>query len=1327
MYEGESENNSKFVEVHGYDWVVKDKYCDDDHVAIHCWGMDKDSTPYLLRFNTFPAFCHIELPLIVRNRVYTWKRHDVDTFMELLNKILGDDKCRYTFVMRKKTYYYRGNRKFPMINVCFDNLSAMQKCSNILNKPLKTDNWGFIQCNVWESKIPLVRKLLTAKNVRYSQWFQVKATKVEEELRISTCKNEYIAEWETMKPIDNEICQEWCTNPRVLAFDIECYSHNHRAMPCKYESPHLAYMISCIFQRYNKPETRKRYAMIIGDCNHIPKEKLDHCELYKVNTEQELVNKFAEVIKETDPEIITGYNIFSFDYPYLDHRLKRRNHEWPEMGRIISEKSIMTSKIWKSGAYGHQSINILNMEGRISVDLLPIIKRDHKLEKYDLNTVCRHFLDKGKFDITAPEMFKIYEDMKIALNKVTAIEKEEETNVSLKTDYDHISKKQIAKEELEIAKEKTTDVMEYCIRDSELVIELMEKINVWVGLIELSNIVGTTIVELFTRGQQLRCLSQLYDLAARTGYIVDERIAPAFTFAGGFVFEPIPGLYENVICLDFASLYPSIIQAYNICYTTLVHPDDEHLVADIDCNIIEFDQEDKEIQEEEEEVLKEIGKRKKKKTPEPVMKHYKFKFYKGQEGLLPKLVRQLVAERNAVRQKLEGEKNPVIKAVLNARQLALKVSANSFFGFLGVQNGGKMPLIEGAMSITAKGRELIGIVQKHLEAKHGGRMVYGDTDSCMIDLGIKDIKECQKWGEQLSQEISGVKAGDPLPGAKDTKTEIHTVDIPGLFPPPLRMEFEKAMRLLCFKKKKYAALLIDKKGNFKKIPKRDETGKIIGYTDRYDMLKKGIVLARRDNCKFLRNTYTAILEMIMDRKGFDEAISYLVDAIQKLLNNEIDYQDLVIIRELGSNYKSESFFMKVFSEELRKACKIVNPGDRLDFLICEDPNATLLGQKMRLTDQYTASLKTDSILKIDYMYYIEKVLMNPMNQLISVGFKDIIEKLNYISYKPSNRHKPIYLTKPVQILLKLKERGYELSKFKEAVKFNYFKVTGQQPRILTIKRTPHSDSTDSSSTITTMNISEPVFPSITKPVSPSILKPISPSIPKPVSPSIPKPVSPSIPKPVSPSIPKPISPSISKPISPSITKPISPSITKPISPSITKPISPSITKPISPSITKPISPSITKPISPSITTKLFDSTPTISKMSLNQTLTEPSILPSFNSGFSSSTLHNHTSQNDSIICNPLILPRITKSTSCYANTTENRAPKTINKLTPPKTFTTKQSHTNAVNQNNSAVTKLSLNIMSNKQMSNEVPLYTNHQPDLTLPNILTKTLISAKQ
>lgn len=1591
----------KTLQVHAFDWTVRDLYGDDDdHVVIHCWALDRESQPNLLRFTDFPAFCHVELPMFVRNRIYHWRDPSVREFMMMLSQLLGDDApIRYTFKMAPRTYYYRGNRKFPMLQLSFNSLAAMRHCSNILANPLKTDDWGFIKCNVWEDSISIVRKLLTVRSTKYSQWFTVQAQQVEADMRVSTIEREYIAQWDTMVAIPAEECTSWSTYPGVLAFDIECYSNNHRAMPDKYNALHVAYMISCIYQRYRRTDTRRRYGIIIGDCDHIPQEKLDNCTIIKVNSEYEMVQAFAQIVRETDPEILSGYNILGFDYPYLDHRVKRWLHEWPAMGRIDGETPHMTTKTWESGAYGHQSINILQMEGRISIDLLPIVKRDYKLDKYDLNTVCRKFIGKTKHDVSAPDMFVIYENMRNSLTTLVDIMKEAQDNPQLLEDVEYAVRRRDAQHAFDEAKAETTRVLEYCIQDSELVIELMEKMNVWIGLVEMSSIVGVTIVELFTRGQQVRCLSQIYDLAARLGYVLDKRDVPGFRFTGGFVYEPIPGLYDNIICLDFSSLYPSIMMAYNICYTTLVPPELEDLVPDEDCNVIEFDQDEVDGEDDdsddEEEILQELNaKTKKEKT---VKRHYRFKFYKKQEGLLPRLVRLLVAERRAVRAtiarikddlKLLERREDILSAlqsyldgtlvqdakvtgqrmkdileatppatpeeiaaakrdhliaqlfnlelaqkrynsasdgkikdlaqleleiaqlytednrerlseklaelrasqaerceeienfklqmiVLDKRQLALKVTANSFFGFLGVHNGGKMPLIEGAMSITAKGRELIGLVRKYIEDKYQGIQIYGDTDSCrghtpilvrystgaidyiqikdlvklekstgrkeyydltsqnveiwtetgwskirylmrhktlkrlyrvcthtgivdvtedhsllneaaqeitpneiavgmkllhhnlpneqiddpsmtedkawawgffmaegtcgsycyergmehswsvsnqnhnflnraeaimnniepgftfvidpcmassnmdkltargngksveplvakynklfytehsetmrqnaatnlgirfkkvpyqilmapnnikqsflqgwydgqrieypptghasmlrdgsktegdsrrfdikgqigaaglyhlasavgwnvsintrtdkeeiyrltltrakqrrdpdkikkIIPLGlsledvfdvetenhhfgagigrmivhnsvmmslpqIKDAKESNYWGVRLAEEITGIK-----PGGTDCDGVTWPEGRPGLFPPPLGVEFEKAMRLLCLKKKKYAAYLIGKDGSFKTEEITDQHGNVVG--NRLAMLKKGIVLARRDNCAFLRNLYTRILDLIMNKESLDTAINVLVDSIQELLDGRVPFEDLIIIRGLGANYKSNSYFMKVFSDELKKAGKIVNPGDRLDFVIVEDENATLLGHKMRLAEQYRDSLNTPTPLRIDYNYYIEKVLMNPINQLFEVGFKDDIAKLQHVSYRPTNRHKPRYLDQPVEIILKLRQRGYDLRVFKEAVRYNVAKLRAPKQLVLnvtkpppvttpTVTLTPLTLTPTVPGTITKLNVVQqpkpPLIMNVTQPANALNVIPTSPKIP--TSPSL---------------------------------------------------------------------------------------------------------------------------------------------------------------------------------------------------------------------------------
>lgn len=1493
MDEDEVYQSQFLLEVHAYDWIIKDSYGDNDHVTIHCWALDNESRPYLLRIHDFPAFCHIELPSIVRGHHHEWTRAEVELFYEYLCKYLGDHKPYHkTFSKARKTYYYRAGRRYPMLQVCFNTLKSMNICVSLLKNPIKTDGWGFIQCNVWENSVSIVRKLLTIRDVQYAQWFSIIGTKVNAEDRCSTLENEYIVQWDTMKAVDEDRCYSWISRPGVLAFDIECYSHKNRAMPDRYDVQDVAYMISCIFQRYLQPKTMKRFGIVIGECSHIPEDKLSNCTILQTSDELSMVHAFAKVILEVDPEVITGYNILSFDYPYLDHRVKRQLEKWPVMGRLLELPSHMTSKNWQSGAYGYQSINILHMEGRISIDLLPLVKRDHKLDKYDLNTVCRHFLNKSKHDISAQKMFKIYEDMCKARQEWALVSDQENIIQSAENPQspeeslykDIIADSSIAREEIKLlaedhpdriscqqrinkgefyefflrridtykffkhARDEMTKVMEYCIQDSELVILLIEKLNTWVGLLELSSIMGVTIVELFTRGQQIRCMSQLYDLAAKEGYILDTRDASHVKYSGGFVFEPIPGLYENIICVDFSALYPSITQAYNICYTTLVPPEMDHIVPDEDCHVIEFDQEEalepgmeapiesvepdddateKNEEPEEEEILQEIKIKKKKVLT--IKRHYRFKWYKNQEGLVPKLVRLLVSKRRAVQAKMKGVKDPIIKNIMNARQLSLKISANSWSGFYGAGNG-YMPLLEGAMCITATGRRLIGEVNDFCINKYGGRIIYNDTDSVrghtpvlirrpnglmfysqikdiiemyassgqkefydirhlqldtwteqgwtrinkimrhkttkqiyrilthtgcvdvtedhslldeqgasvrpgevsvgsnllhkdlpnieyndvdmdeekawvwgffmaegtcgaynnencnkyswsisnqnmdflykcqqtmrriepdydfiidpcmessnvdklnargdivalvakynplfytkrsdtmrqnmgtdlgirfkivppqilmglskykkaflegfyagdgsktetnaentrgrfdikgqitaaglfyisscigykigidackkaptakqtrdipnikeidpegyhreiyrctltkgkqrkatdkikkiiplgimtedvfdletenhhfgagigrmivhnssMVDLNIKDRKDCNYWGVRLAQEISGVKkavfdgegkliAGDMQPDGVSP----HLMDVPGLFPPPLVVEFEKAMRILVFKKKKYASLLINKKGNFVKIPIRNSEGEIIGESDNYDILKRGIVLARRDNTRFLRDIYTEILNMILELKDFGQAFDILIDAVIKLLDNQIDPQHLICIRQLGSDYKSPSFFMKVFSDELKKAGKLVSPGDRLDFVIVRDESATLLGHKMKLYEQYTESLDSPTPYIIDHDYYLEKALMNPINQLFSVGFKKTIDKLSAVAYKAPRARKPIFLDEPMKLIIKMRQSGYHPTYLKRWVNHEINKIDNPAP-IITLR------------------------------------------------------------------------------------------------------------------------------------------------------------------------------------------------------------------------------------------------------------------------------------
>lgn len=965
--------------VHAYDWQVLDEYDDNNHCVINAWCLDRESKPYLLRFHDFPAFCNVELPYFIRNRRVKWNKWKAQQVFEKIKYVMGRN-APYKFFLKfsKKLYCYRQERQYPMMVMMFDTIKAMYKCKSLLSKPLKVKNLGSIACKVWETKISLPRKLLTLRNTKYCQWFNIKGRKIVGEEKISTLDNEYIVDRWTMNAIPPDKTKSWMTYPRILEFDIECYSSNCNAFPNKYLSKDAAFAISCVYQRAGHKETRVKDAIIYGD---VDAEKIENADnIIKVKSEMELIDKFCELIVKYDPEIVSGYNIFGFDYPYLDARMQRRMRDWKCIGRLIGEKTSMTSFSWGSSGYGHNDINILEMPGRISLDMLPIIKRDYKLPLYRLDYVSKYFLGRGKHDVEPKEMFMAFEQQqdawKTLVEKLTQNAWKKSELTFDKIDVEQISQwidksklpdlnKDDLKSHLNIylkARDEMSRVMAYCMEDSIICIDLFDKINCWIGLIELSNVVGVTPVELFTRGQQLRVLSQVFDVSYKQNIVIDERIIPRMKFSGGFVYEPIPGIYKNIPCLDFKSLYPTVMIAYNICYTTFVPIELMDKIPDEKCHVFEWDEE-----------IEDEDNKTKTKT-----KSYKFKFVKQPIGLLPKLLKSLISERDRVRGILKGESDPVVKTVLNRRQLALKVSTNSIYGILGVQMGGKLPLPEAAACITAKSREAIKKVNSYLETKNK-RIVYGDTDSSMPDLGITQPKtayaECEKWAGELSK----------------------------LFPPPMLVEVDwVAHTILNICKKKYAYIKMKPNGEPDLDPNKIQS--------------KGIALARRDNCKWQRKVMRNVLWKILTGKSMMDTHNYIIGECEKIITHQIKWSDLVMIKGLGSNYKNKNYFMKIFSDELLKIGKPANPGERLEYLIVRSNQKQLLGYKMRLPSTYLERSQSEQPEHIDYIYYIEKILKNCIEQLFKVGYKD---ELNTLHNKYLNNDQD-------KLLDDLKKTGYEI-------------------------------------------------------------------------------------------------------------------------------------------------------------------------------------------------------------------------------------------------------------------------------------------------------------
>jgi DNA polymerase elongation subunit (family B) len=962
--------------------------------GLNLWCLDRESMPIHLIIKDAPIYCYVELPKFLHGTPYRWNEDDIKMLKYNWKKVHGKSApVKLELVDRQKLYYYKGDKsKDQMVRAYFTSAKMMNIFGFRIKKLTEYPDFELLSFQYYEDKVAVRRKVFTILDLAYSQWFTVRGYEIPfdspDRQAIQGVEGRRIREilvdsYQEIDAIPLTVSAGWITRPRILSWDIETYTDNHYALPNVEHPNHVVYMISCLYQVSGRPETLERYVIVMGECGEI-----ENATVIRVADEEDVILQFLKLIETLDPEIIMGYNIFNYDYPYIIGRQAQFMKNWYPCSRIEGYVAPEPyDRKWKSSGYRENRICYLELPGRISIDMLAFVKREYpNLDKHSLDFVGNYFLNARKHDVTPVQMFKAFESQDI---------------------------------------DEMTRVTKYCIQDSEIVVRLYDKLNVWIGLVEMSSIVGVEIMDLFTRGQQVRCVSQLYDLTARLGIVQDSRDMPEIPYEGGYVGTPIVGIHNGVICLDFSSLYPSIIMAYNICYTTLItalmakkmNPDKYHTIK-----IPAIIKNDVVIQAE---------------------ATYHFVKKEVFEGILPRLVAKLVNERKAVKRQMgviRGKLgmdddgvivNPELRArltedeisnfelqlkVLDKRQNGLKISANSMYGFLGVQKGGKLPLIEGAAAITSWGRQLINQVNGYLHEKYGAIVVYNDTDSSMVKIpGLDDPVECYKKGVELAEEISGAPEKKLLDGTIVPAKA-------GLFPPPLKMEFEKAMRIFCIAKKMYAYYSIGKDGTF--VRTKDGNIKIT---------PKGIAIARRDKPGCMKKVYTRLLRAILDMAPIDEAFEIIIKAVVEILydKNMPIRGNFTIIRGLGSEYKG-NYFMKIFADELARMGHPIQPGDKVEYVVVKArEKGEPLGRRLRLIEMYEESQKHPEGVErpstmypkeeIDREYYITNIIKNSIDQLFSIGYADVFEgtRLGKRGYRPESKLKFTSIKYPVKMIEKI--------------------------------------------------------------------------------------------------------------------------------------------------------------------------------------------------------------------------------------------------------------------------------------------------------------------
>ncbi|MEM5804305.1 MAG: DNA polymerase domain-containing protein [Candidatus Aenigmatarchaeota archaeon] len=488
---------------------------------------------------------------------------------------------------------------------------------------------------------------------------------------------------------------------RYMALDIECVTEGDR-LPEAGRDPII--MISLYFS----PEYKGKKTMVL-----LSKQAFVDSDCTGFNGEKEMIERFIDIVKEYDPDVLVGYNINNFDIPYLLGRMEALEIK-PDLGR--ADKRPYTRKVTGS--------MITNITGRVIADPFEILKKDPwiSFKRYNLATVAKEMLGMEKLDVGGVrEIKKLWNGNTSDMKKL----------------------------------------VDYCRRDSELAMRLVLDKGLLDKFFELSKISGLLLQDAFggqTQRHECRLLHEFRKAdmlmpckpdQAEISRRLSERAKIGLT--GAIVLEPAVGLHSSgcTLVLDFQSLYPSIIMAFNICPTTVLYDDS---------------------------------------TSEYVTSPYGTKFVKKEvrEGILPKMLRDMTDARKRAKAEMKKETNAERTRQLNAKQLALKTMANSLYGYTGYIRS-RLYLMAIANSITSIGRENIINTKKLVEDNFPVKVIYGDTDSIFLKTDILNLDIAEQTGNEIASFI--------------------TARLPGL-----SIAFEKIFNtFLILTKKRYAGWAFEKK------------------------------------------------------------------------------------------------------------------------------------------------------------------------------------------------------------------------------------------------------------------------------------------------------------------------------------------------------------------------------------------------------------------------------------------------------------------------------------------------------------------------------------
>lgn len=703
----------------GFEDSGKNKYAKKEYQIIATGICNERSIT--VRIKGYRPFFFIQVPgnygLEHKKKIVAWVKK------ECWNKGVLEEECK--LLERKTLYPYTEHTKYKFIKLVFDSVRTFKAAIKVIKgqKP-GSSNGGLItipgvgkdlKFKTFETRVCMLNKFCHEKDVTTTGFIKIKNFTMDEDLSTTEYRICVDAK-DVFKAPDSTVN----SNFRVLSYDIETYSSREDQFPDANIRGDFIGQIG-ISMLYFKTKVIEKILICKGRCNPI-----DGVTIFECESEEELLILYAYLVSVLDPDIITGYNIWNFDDKYVRSRIKllglddymkyfsrikltlgelglfsKYKLEWElkksgsknkkkEYDNFAEEEDFVgiVRHTMVSPARGENTFYILTMPGRESIDLIENIKQEHKLDSYKLDFVGNEFIGDHKEDITVKQLFEYMSSGNADLMRQVGV---------------------------------------YCIQDTNLVIKLVQKLLVLQNYIEMSKITFVPLSWLSIRGQQCKVFSLVVKNAKENGYVVPDILSDEViredqrNYEGALVLEPKSGTHGTVMCMDFASLYPSIMRAFNIDLSTIVK-EDIYRLKKTDGQVFET-----------------IAW-----TDKNTGMPFSYTFAQHNEdpetrGIVPKILDNLAKWRKETKKLMNDSTDQDIKNVYDSKQLSIKIVMNSIYGFFGSRNVIACTPI--AASVTARGRDLLRAARKIAEEKFRGDVLYGDSIPGYEKVWINDVHD----------------------------------------------------------------------------------------------------------------------------------------------------------------------------------------------------------------------------------------------------------------------------------------------------------------------------------------------------------------------------------------------------------------------------------------------------------------------------------------------------------------------------------------------------------------------------------------------------------